>query len=301
MTKLFLWFKATRTPFFTASFIPVLVGNAVAFSDGSFYLWRFIVTLLGVTAVHAGANLLNDYYDCITGCDEINSEYTIFNGGSRCLQDGLFKTRDYMFAAIISYSLGLIAAIYLLIVIRNWMLIIPAFFGLLAGIFYSYPRFYLMGKGWGEIIIWLTFGPAVVSGAYMVQTGHITLTALLAGVPIGFLIMGILYLNQFPDAKADLLVGKKNWVVRLGRNTIAVMVFFLIISACYLSIVFGLLNKSFPPAVVIAFLSLPLAFWVCHKTWQCYNVTSKLLPAMGGNIFLHFVTGLLIAVGFLIK
>jgi 1,4-dihydroxy-2-naphthoate octaprenyltransferase len=43
----------------------------------------------------------------------------------------------------------------------------------------------------------------------------------LAGAPYALLVMGVLYVNQFPDRAADLASGKLHWVARLSPRVAA--------------------------------------------------------------------------------
>ena len=67
------WLKTVRAPFFTAMIIPVALGSVLAWHDTSVFLWlKFLLTLIGAVLINAGTNMINDYYDHITGCDEAN-------------------------------------------------------------------------------------------------------------------------------------------------------------------------------------------------------------------------------------
>src|SRR5690606_17629407 len=61
------WWIATRPLSFTASVTPVVLGGVLAAHDGA-WDWRlFALTLAGSVLIHAGTNLINDYYDLKKG------------------------------------------------------------------------------------------------------------------------------------------------------------------------------------------------------------------------------------------
>lgn len=62
-----------------------------------------------------------------------------------------------------------------------------------------------------------TFGPLLMLGTYVVQTGQLSARPLLVGVPLGILIAAVLWINEFPDYEADRRANKRNLVVRMGR------------------------------------------------------------------------------------
>ena len=81
MNKIQLWAKAVRAPFFTASVISVILGIVIAWNITSkFHLLNFLLVSIGVILVHAGTNLINDYFDHRSNLDEINVNHTPFSG-----------------------------------------------------------------------------------------------------------------------------------------------------------------------------------------------------------------------------
>ena len=75
-----------------------------------------------------------------------------------------------------------------------------------------------MSRGLGEIAIaagWLL----VVMGTDFVQRGGFASTPLVAGASYALLVASLLFINQFPDRKADAIAGKRTLVVRLGADT----------------------------------------------------------------------------------
>lgn len=61
----------------------------------------------------------------------------------------------------------------------------------------------------------------VVAGADYVQRGAYAPLPWLAGLPYALLTTNILYINQFPDRRADLAAGKRHWVARLEPSRAA--------------------------------------------------------------------------------
>ena len=73
-----------------------------------------------------------------------------------------------------------------------------------------------MSRGLGEVGIFFAFGPLITLGTFYVMADHLSAQAFLLGLPLGFLITAVIWINQFPDYQADRNVGKNNLVVRLG-------------------------------------------------------------------------------------
>jgi 1,4-dihydroxy-2-naphthoate octaprenyltransferase len=96
--------------------------------------------------------------------------------------------------------------------------------------FYNAPPVRLSYRGLGEAAVALVYGPMIVSGTVLVQRGAVEPGVVAASAALGILIAAFLWVNQFPDYHADRSTGKRNWVVRLGRES-AARVFGVLIAA----------------------------------------------------------------------
>ena len=76
-----------RAPFFTATIVPILLGTAIAYNLNDTFSWFYFgLTLLGGLLLHAGANVINDYFDHKSQNDELNKEFIRpFTGGCRMI------------------------------------------------------------------------------------------------------------------------------------------------------------------------------------------------------------------------
>ena len=101
------WLKAFRLPFLTATIIPVALGSVIAWNHGGGFNWfLFFLTTLGISFLHIGTNLANDYFDHKSGNDDINKTPTPFSGGSRVIQEGSIKAKSVFLAALGFFALG---------------------------------------------------------------------------------------------------------------------------------------------------------------------------------------------------
>lgn len=295
--RLAFWLAAARAPFFTGSLAPVLVGTALAFSQSGRLNWpHAALALLALTCLHAGANLANDYYDHVSGNDEANLTYaTPFTGGSRFIQQGLARPREILAASLTSLALGALFGTYLAWT-TGWPVLALGAFGALTGFCYSAPPLKLGSRGLGELFIMLDFGLLPVLGAYYVQAQAFPLSAFLASLPVGFLMTNVLWINQFQDLEADAAVGKRHWVVRLGRRRAAAWHIGLFALA-YLSLAAAIALRFLPGWAALAFLSLPLAARASAVSAKRHDDLEHLVPANIGTIATHLATSLLLAAG----
>lgn len=292
------YLKALRLPFTFGSVVPVLIGAGLAFSRGLWDLPLLGITVLGVVCLHLGANLLNDYYDA-KGSDPINVKITPFSGGSRVIQQGEVRAVVVLVMAMAFFLLALLCAVFLVKEGRPLVLLIGGV-GLFAGWSYSAPPLQLMMRGWGEVVIFLAFGPIVTLGSYYVIANELSLEAFCVGIAQGFLITAVIWINQFPDYEADKDAGKKNLVVRLGPSK-ARYLYAMIMLLSYVSIV--ILARAFTEIylIMISFASLPLAVRAMVVLWRHYNSYEQIVPAQALTIQVMTAHGLLVTLGLILS
>jgi len=301
-TKLFCWMVIMRLPFLTATIVPILLGTAVASQLGYNIDWLyFTLTMIGGSLLHIGTNTSNDYFDHTSGTDEANYNYMVpFSGGSRSIQMGLISAKGMLNVAIITFTLSAIIGIPL-IMKAGINILYLGIIGFLSGLFYTAPPFrFASRKGMGELLIGLNFGPLMVAGSFLVQTaGDMThiIDAAYAGIPIGFLVAAIVYVNQFPDHDGDKATGKNNLVVVFGPEKARVGYVFLVIGS-FISIIALTLAKpeSFPMLSLISLITSFYSIYTIKTLYKYYN-NRLLQPANAGTIGLHFLTGLFFCAG----
>ena len=297
MTKIFTWLVIMRLPFLTATFIPIFVGAAVANLSGFSVDWGWLgLTLLGGSLLHIGTNTANDYFDHTSGTDEANYNYMVpFSGGSRSIQMGLISAKGMLTVAVVSFALSAVVGIPL-IQKAGMSVLWLGLIGFLSGLFYTAPPFrFASRKGLGELLIGLNFGPLMVAGSALVQTGQLLPEAFLAGIPIGFLVAAIVYVNEFPDHDGDKATGKDTLIVVFGPEK-ARIGYVLLVAGAFISIVVMALNGTFPMLTLIALVASYFGVRAIQVLYKYYD-DRLLQPANAGTINMHFVTGALFCIG----
>ena len=292
-----VYIKALRAPFLTASIVPVIIGSCLAFNDGHFFFSLFFITIIGIAALHLAANLLNDYYDA-RGSDPINIRLTPFSGGSRVIQNGEVTPGSILIMVFFFLALALASAGWLAYAGRPMVFLI-GLLGLVAGWAYSAPPFQLMSRGWGEISIFFAFGPLITLGAYYVMSGQISPNAFMVGIPQGFLITGVIWINQFPDYEADKEAGKRNLVVRLGPS-ISRYLYCVIMLLSFAAIILLVSIMGLSYLTMIVFASFPLTLKAMKILWKEYLSYERLIPAQALTVQMVIVQGLLLSLGIFI-
>ena len=292
------YIRALRAPFVTGSIVPVIIGSALAFTDKTFSLTLFFIVLLGVSALHLGSNLMNDYYDA-RGSDPINIRVTPFSGGSRVIQNGEVAPTSILLMAIGFFVIALFTGILLAHMGRPLAIVI-GLMGLVAGWAYSSPPLQLMLRGAGELVIFLAFGPLITLGTYYVMSGHLSWQAFAIGIPQGFLIGEVIWINQFPDFQADQQAGKRNLVVRLGLRISRYLYCAFMLSAFIIIILLvGIPGISY--LAMLGLVAFPLALKAMRILWREYLSHEALIPAQALTIQTLIAQGLLLSLGLVLS
>ncbi|MEF8793244.1 prenyltransferase [Thiohalorhabdus sp.] len=286
---------ATRPAFLSASALAALLGLATAAYDGvAIGPATAVLTVVGAMVVHAGINVLNDYYDALGGSDELNHDRIFpFTGGSRFIQNGVWSPRQMG-----RFGWGLLAMGSLiggaLVAVAGPGLLGIGLAGLVLGWAYSARGVNLVGRGFGEVAVAVGFGVLVPLGADWVQRQAFAWTPLAAGVPFGLVAMNLLFVNQFPDHRADAAAGKRHWVVRLGPRR-ARWLYGAIALGAHGGLVAAVAAGTLPPLALLALVSL----WPASRAWlrliRFAEVPAFLEPAIRRSISALVELGVLLA------
>ncbi|MBD48405.1 MAG: 1,4-dihydroxy-2-naphthoate octaprenyltransferase [Dehalococcoidia bacterium] len=299
VTKILSWLYITRSPFLSATIVPVLLGTALAswLVEGDTKIGMFLLTLLGVSFAHLGVNTANDYFDWKSGADQANVDYVIpFSGGSRMIQLGVISPQGMLRTSLVLFGAAAIIGAYLATTLEIWSGVgILALAGFAIGFLYTAPPIRLAARGIGEIGIMVAFGPLIVAGAALIQIGSIEPKALLAGIPTGLLTAAIVWVNEFPDIKGDAASDKRTLVVRLGLKCSS-WAYLVLALLTYASLIVLVLTETLPTQALAGLITVPFALYVTRQIFINYE-SRAIKDAMAGTIFLHFLTGILMVVG----
>jgi len=302
--KPIILFLAARPKFLTASIMPVLVGTAMGYAQGGiFQPVLFVLAMFGIMALHAGANIANDYFDHISRNDWVNTNVTPFSGGRRFIQDGILSARATLLASLFCLAVGSALGVAIILITQSVFILILGFIGLVGGFFYTAPPIKLGYRGVGEIAIAFLFGILPVYGSYYLQTRTLDVTPMPAGCIVGILIFLVIFVNEFPDLSADAAVNKKTLLVHFGVGAgvwiyrIAVIVTFVVaVVSVFIS------RIMLWPSLLYYLFGLPVAIAaITFANEQDLSTPGRTQHrASAITIFLHLIGCLAFSAGFLI-
>ena len=291
--KLKMLFLETRPQFLLLSIVIGFLGTCIAWYDGYFHLGYAILASFGLILTHISVNTLNDYADYKSGIDLVTNR-TPFSGGSGILPLSILRPKQVLCLGLGSLLLALPIGIFFVIV-SGWQLLPLLFVAALCVVLYT-PV--ILKLYWPEWAPGLGLGILPILGLYFIQTGDITLHALIAAVPSGILVHNLLFLNEFPDVEADRGGGRKTTPIILGRAKSS-KIYSAVTIAVYLWIIGSVIAEVIPLFCLIALLTLPFAIKAIRGSAK-YHDMSKLVPALANNVIVILLTQFLLGIGYIL-
>jgi 2-carboxy-1,4-naphthoquinone phytyltransferase len=285
-----LWLAAIKPPMYTVAVIPIWVGSAIAMAQTKEFHYQTLATfLLAAIAIVAWINVSNDVFDSDTGIDQNKAESVVNLTGNRNLMFWLGN---------LFLLLGIAGVLAICWGQQDWTVIGIVVLCCFLGYTYQGPPFRLGYYGVGEIICFICFGPLALAAAYYSQTQSWSLVNTVASIIIGILTSLILFCSHFHQVADDLAAGKKSPIVRLGTKLGADAVVWLVLSI-YVLALGSIAARVFPPATLGILLGLPIALQLCNFVRTNHDRPEIIRTCKYLAVRLHFVTGLLLGLGFI--
>jgi 1,4-dihydroxy-2-naphthoate octaprenyltransferase len=288
MTTLTAFLGVIRAPFLLLSVTLVASGAAAAAYGGAFRWSRTLVALVGLVALHASVNALNEVSDMRGGIDLL-TQRTPFSGGSGTLPEGRMTVATARLVGFVAFALGAVCGAWFLYTL-GWSLVPVFLIGAVCVLGYTDL---LARLGVGEIAAGLGLGALPVAGTAMVQDGTLGAAAIAVSVPAFLMTFNLLLLNEFPDEVADRQGGRRNLVILFGKKKAAR---FYVAAALVtpLSILAGVTFGFLPGVCVVGVL--PSLFLISTMRWALGEPERPVpLLALRANVLWNLSTNLTLA------
>lgn len=279
------WWQGARPRTLPAAIVPVVVGTAVAASEGDVVAWRFAAALVVALAIQVGTNYANDYSDGVRGTDDVRV------GPVRLVASGLASPKAVKTAALLAFGVAALAGLGLAIVVDPRLILVGSA-SFAAGWLYTggpKPYGYI---GLGELMVFLFFGVVATTGSAYVHTEEISGLALAASVPVGLLATALLVANNLRDIPTDAVAGKKTLAVRVGDRTTRA---FFVACVAVPFVLLALLALT-RPWVLLALLAVPLAVMPARRV-MAGAAGPQLIAVLQDTGRVQLFYGLLLAMG----
>ncbi len=290
------WIKLSRPEFHTVGIFPLLLGASLGYSrSGTFNVLDTLLALLSVVLIMLSTYWSGEVYDYEVDKLSASMERNRFSGGTQVLQTTNVSRKTVFKASLVSLALAGMLGIYFLLK-YGMLLFALGVVGAFMGFFYTTPPFRWAYRGIGEVFIAIAYGWLPVAVGYYINSLSWNIKDILIfGTPVALSIFLVILINEFPDYPADREVGKRNLVVRLGRESASwlyVSVAMLFVASITIPLFYG--YKAFAYALLV----LPLTFWNIYdmiaRNWMDRSILEKLCAR---TIVLNLSTTLLLTLG----
>ena len=257
-------YEITRPFSFTASLVPVALGGAFAWTQGSVAPAPFVAALAAGLTLHAGTNVINEIYDVRQGIDSITSpraSHAIVKG--RVTEKQAFALAAACFAITILLGLYLVAA-------RGPLMLGLGVLGVVGGYFYTAPPFHYKYRAMGVPLVFLQMGVLMTVGGYFAASGHFDWRVVVLSAPAGLLVAAILHGNEWRDISEDVRLGFTTLSGELGKRA-AYLTYVGLVLGAYLVLAVAVILRIAPTLTLLAMLSLPAAWWLLRAAERGYS------------------------------
>ena len=303
-----LWVQGMRPRTLPASIAPVVIGVATGYSalqsklicPGIYpapayckvnadyvaarmelFWWIAILCALVATGIQVAVNFANDYSDGVRGADRTRGiEESESRKPRRLTSSGLVPPRQVLIAAGLSALFACVCGLAVIVLTQQFWLLAVGAACLLASWFYSGGKHPYGYAGFGELFVFIFFGPVAVFGTEYAVSGMVDLSdwgtgfGCVGALGCGLLSCVMLMVNNLRDIDDDRVSGKRTLAVRLGQSK--AMIVLLVV---YLIPVLLLAVAALTPIVRTLFDWI--ASWFGWNCGTVYNTPP--CPAGGGD------------------
>ncbi|WP_160724088.1 1,4-dihydroxy-2-naphthoate polyprenyltransferase [Bacillus sp. USDA818B3_A] len=287
-----VWWKMTRPHTLTASFVPVLLGTALALRNGKIHFGLFLAMLVASMLIQAATNMFNEYFDYKRGLDTHES----VGIGGTIVRDGI-KPKTVINLAFIFYLIALLLGVYIC-ANSSWWLAVVGLVCMAVGYFYTGGPVPIAYTPFGEILSGFFMGMLIILISFFIQTGTVDSTSILISVPSMVLVGMIMLSNNIRDLDGDKENGRKTVAILLGKKK-AIYLLGGMFTFSYLWILGLIIGGIAPFWTAIVILSVPKPIKAI-KGFIENNVPIKMAPAMIATAQTNTIFGFLLAIGIFI-
>lgn len=204
-----LWFLSLRPFSFTASVMPMLLALVISL-HADIQWWVFVCYVLAGLLLHAGTNVLNDYYDYTNGVDGEGD-----TDPSHLLPRNLVSPRFMQVSGHVYFLAG-IAIGSLIGLERGGAFVAFGIGGAILAYLYTGARVSLKYVALGDVLVFFLLGPAMVAMGTWALRGEILWSDIWISIPMAFLVASILHANNIRDIHSDREAGVRTLAGLVG-------------------------------------------------------------------------------------
>ena len=260
------WWSNARPISLPQSLLPALTAVALSIGAAEFNWIAALASVAGVIFLHLGLNLMDDWFDYKEGSAEARAKVANEGFRGRMIKYPYLTSNDATPSQLlkaIAVFMG-IAAIMgaVAILARDLKILWWVAAGLVIGVSYSGGPLKLGYRGLGELVIFLMFGPLLMTGAYYAITGTVDWKIGSLSIAVGLLVTNIVYSHSVLDSVPDQKMGKKTMAHLMGSTKGQIVFSALLNTLPYLIVAAAVIFGKMHPAYLAVLLVFPVSMWL---------------------------------------
>ena len=248
-----VYWRLMRPHTLTASFIPVIIGSALALPGGNFRNDLALAMLLASMLIQGAVNMFNEYYDYCRGLD---NSFSVGIGGA-IVRDGMSPKRVFQIAVgvlVFALMLG-----FYIMQQSSWWVFSWGIVFISVGYLYSGGPWPISASPFGEIAAGSCMGTGIIAISYYIQTLTVNSDVILISAAPSVLVGAILLANNIRDIDEDRDHGRRTLAILIGREK-AITVLEIMFASSYFWITVLIVFQQLSPWALLVLLSIPKAF-----------------------------------------
>lgn len=260
------WLENARWTSSVQSVMPAVLTLVLAIGQENFSWWLGLLAIVGVWTAHLSLNLADDLFDY--KADMLKDREKVIRKGFKAftakypyLTDGSATVKD-LWMAILGFAAVALVCGGVIAWMRGWeILLIAALAGFL-GVFYSAPPIKFCYWGMGELVIGVIFGPLLMAGVWWASAGSFDPWILSVSVPVGLLVINILYTHSMIDREGDAASDKLTLAGLLSKSWLKLSASFVFNFAPFVIYLVAVLMGTLHPLYLVVLVALPRPMWL---------------------------------------
>lgn len=260
------WLNNARTIALPQSLLPAFTAVALSVGAAEFNWIAAVASVIGVAFLHMALNLLDDWFDYKVGSAQAREAVGKEGFRGRMVKYPYITsgqaTHSDLLRAIICFTLVAVAMGAVVTYIRGWEILYWVAAAIIFGESYSGAPLKLGYKGFGEFVIFIMFGPLLMTGVYYSITGTVDNKILLLSNAVGLLVANIVYSHSVLDSVPDKKMGKKTMAHVMGSGKGQIFLSGVLNILPYLLVVAGVSLGMMHIAYLAVLLVSPVSIWL---------------------------------------
>ena len=260
------WWSNARPISLPQSLLPALTAVALSIGASEFNWIAALASVAGVIFLHLGLNLMDDWFDYKEGSAEARAKVANEGFRGRMIKYPYLTSNEATPSQLlkaIAVFMGIAATMgAVAILARDLKILWWVAAGLVIGVSYSGGPLKLGYRGLGELVIFLMFGPLLMTGAYYAITGTVDWKIGSLSIAVGLLVTNIVYSHSVLDSVPDQKMGKKTMAHLMGSAKGQIVFSALLNTLPYLIVAAAVIFGKMHPAYLAVLLVFPVSMWL---------------------------------------